>query len=377
LRDGWEHLANVSLELNQLEEWASAREGMLGSIQTTAGPWLTVARERIAKTQFKSARAALTEAAKVDPADTRAQVYEAVIDAANDKPDDALARYHVALVLEQARNQLHGRDLLVLVAATSKPGALPLAAEDIGLTLALRNLVGGLLFGQGQGDRAGKMFQANLDYLSTLPPEKLDTPVPAALLPSTTADVNAVPPPVTYAVLKIRAQGGLDCANWVSRNNDPKDVALATATFKRLVTDATIDSSNPAVVQAAMSLVLAELEVSKGNNAAVDVAGDAQNGGRSQKGHVRPGARPVSEGPGPPVAPDPRRRPAGGVVEQQAVLREVPAEHDERIEQARPVGPGQAGPPWQHCGIRPGDRGHRRQAKATWRTGGPDAFDAG
>ena len=262
LRDAWEQLARMNLELNLPEEWAAAREGMLGPIQTTAAPWLTVARERIGKTQFKGSREAVAEATKIDASDPRAQVYAGVIDAANDKSDEAMARYHIALALEEARNQLHGRSF-----AAPQADSLPLTPEDIGLTLALRNNVGALLLAQGQAERAGKLFQANVDFLSTLPPENLATPVPQAMLPSTTANVTMVPQPITYAILKIRAQGGLDCVNWTRKYNDPKDVALAAATYKRLIADANIDTSNPVVMQAVISLALAELEVSKGNSA--------------------------------------------------------------------------------------------------------------
>lgn len=261
-RDAWEQLAKVDGELGLPEEWAAAREGALKSIQTTAGPWLIVARQRLVETRFKSAREALAAARQLDATDARAQAYEGVIEASNDNSEEALARYHAALALEEARGRLHGRDLTAL-------GQRPLAAEpqDIGLTLALRHTVGGLLFEGGQAERAGKLFQANMDFLSTLSAEELDTPVPQAGLPSTTDDPAAVRPVETYAMLKVRAQAGLDFVRWVGLHQAPKDVALAAATFKRLVAPAGVDTIKPAVLQAVMSLAMAELEVSVGNNA--------------------------------------------------------------------------------------------------------------
>lgn len=261
-RDAWEQLAKVNEELGLPEEWAAAREGALRPIHTTAGPWLAVARKRIAATQLKSATVALTASRRLDAADARAHAYEGVIQESSDKPDEALLRYRIALALENARGTLHGRDM----AAPGK-GALACGPEDMGLTLALRNAVGGLLFMGGQAERAGGLFQANMDFLSTLPPEKLGMPVPRAVLPGATADSAALPPVETWAMLKLRAQAGLDFVNWVGRYRDPKDAALAAATYRRLVAQASVDTTKPEVLQAVMSLAMAELEVSKGNNA--------------------------------------------------------------------------------------------------------------
>ncbi len=259
-RDAWEQLAKTSWELGLPEEWAVARVGALSLIQTTAGPWLTVARDRIVKTQFKSAREALVAARQLDPADARAQFYEAEIDAANDKPDQALVRYHVALALVEARSRLHGRNF-----ATPQPRSLPPEPQDIGLIVALRNKVGALLFEQGQAQRAEKLFQANVDFLAVLPPEKQATPVPRAVLPSSTIDPGAVPLNETCASLKIRAQAGVDYTGWTRRYRDPADVALASRTYKRLVVDFNVTDPKPEVLQAVISLGLAELHVSKGN----------------------------------------------------------------------------------------------------------------
>jgi hypothetical protein len=68
-------------------------------------------------------------------------------------------------------------------------------------------------------------------------------------------------------MLKIRAQAGLDFVKWVGRYKDPKDAALAAATFKRLVAQANVNTTKPEALQAVMSLAMAEMEVSKGNNA--------------------------------------------------------------------------------------------------------------
>jgi tetratricopeptide (TPR) repeat protein len=261
-RDAWGQLAKVDWELGLPEEWAAAREGALKLIQTTAGPWLVVSRQRIAETRFESARQALAAARRLDAADARAQAYEGAIEARNDKSDEALMRYRVALALEAAGGRLHGRDLT----ASGQEG-LALKPQDVGLTLTLRNAVGGLLFERGQTELAGKLFQSNMAFLSALAPEELSTPVPQFALPTTVADPVVVPPVETYAMLKIRTQAGLDFIKWVGLHQAPKDASLAATTFKRLVAQADSGTTQPEVLQAIMSLAMAELEVSVGNNA--------------------------------------------------------------------------------------------------------------
>jgi tetratricopeptide (TPR) repeat protein len=257
-RDAWEQLAKVDLELKLPEEWAAARAGEMSSIQTTAAPWLVAARGNILHTQLKTARESLAAARQLDPADARANVYQAVIEAGNDKPDAAIAQYRMAIALEEARNLLHGRNL-------SQPGPLPLEPRDIALTLALRNRAAAILFQQGQTDGASQLFQANVTFLSSLAPEKLATSLPQAVLPSSTADPNAVPINETYGGLKFRAQAGLDYVAWARQYHQPADIALASQTYNRLVVDFNVTDPKPDVLQAVVSLGLAELQVSKGN----------------------------------------------------------------------------------------------------------------
>ncbi|MCE5327415.1 MAG: tetratricopeptide repeat protein [Planctomycetaceae bacterium] len=257
-RDAWEQLAKVNLELKLPEEWAAARIGAMGSIHTTAGPWLTVAREMIVKTKYKAAREALAEARKLDPADARIEAYQAVIEADNDKPEAAAARYRMALALEGARLAMHGRSL-------AKDGPLAMEPADIGLVLVLRNRAAALLFAQGKVAEASALFGANAALLSALPQEKLATPVPLAVLPSSTGDASTPAINETYGGLKVRSEAGMEYTAWARQNGDAKDVALASQTFGRLVVDFHVTDPNPEVLQAVISLGLAELHVSKGN----------------------------------------------------------------------------------------------------------------
>jgi hypothetical protein len=251
-------LSKVNWELNLPEEWAAARVGALRFIQTTAAPWLTVVRDKILRTQFKTAREALASARQLDPADARADAYQAVIEAANDKPEAALVQYRMAIALEEARALLHGRNLV-------QAGSLPIEPRDIGLTLTLRNRAAAILLQQGQADGVFQLFQTNLAFLSALPPERLATPVPQAVLPSSTIDPNSIPLNETYGSLKIRAQAGLEYAGWVRRYHDPQDVALASQTYNRLVVAFNVTDPKPDVIQAVISLGLVELQVSMVN----------------------------------------------------------------------------------------------------------------
>ena len=257
-RDAWEQLARMDLELKLPEEWAAARAGEMNSIQTTAAPWLTVARDEILHAKYKTARESLAKAGQLDPADARIDAYLAVIDADNDKPEDAIAEYRLALALEEARAQLHGRNL-------AQPGSLPLAPSDLGLTLVLRNRAAALLFQQGRPDEAAQLFQANLTFLSPLPPEALATAIPQGVLPGSTTDPTTPPINETYSGLKFRAQAGLDYTAWARRYSAPADVALASQTYNRLVVDFNVTDPKPDVIQAVVNLGLAELQVSKGN----------------------------------------------------------------------------------------------------------------
>ncbi len=257
-RDAWEQLARMDLELKLPEEWAAARAGEMNTIQTTAAPWLTVARDEILHTKYKTARESLAQARQLDSSDARIEAYLAVIDAENDKPGDASADYRQALALEEVRALLHGRNL-------TEAGALPLAPSDIGLTLVLRNRAAALLFQQGRTDEAAQLFQANLNFLSPLPPETLATAIPQAVLPSSTGDPNTPAINETYSGLKFRAQAGLDYTAWVRRYHDPADLALASQTYNRLVVDFNVTDPKPDVIQAVINLGLAELQVSKGN----------------------------------------------------------------------------------------------------------------
>ena len=66
-RAAWEELGRVDWELKLPQDWAAARVGAIGPIQTTAGPWLTVARNEISSAQFKEARDSLAAARQARP----------------------------------------------------------------------------------------------------------------------------------------------------------------------------------------------------------------------------------------------------------------------------------------------------------------------
>ncbi|MCG3178247.1 MAG: hypothetical protein BIFFINMI_00573 [Phycisphaerae bacterium] len=261
-REAWEQLALICLALKQPADWAAACEGAYGSVQTTAGPWLVVAREAIDAGQFKPAREALAKARSADPADPRTSAYLGVIESKENRSDAAQAAFSTALALEHARNLLRGRDL------TGQGGSelLPVTPADAALTVVLRNRAGGLLFAQNRVAQAQELFKVNVAWLSRQPRELLEGALPAGGLPGG-GDANAYPPipSETAGGLLIRAKAGVDYTAWARRYDNAKDTALAAATFNRLVVEFKVTDPRPEIVQAVVDLGLAELEVSKGN----------------------------------------------------------------------------------------------------------------
>jgi tetratricopeptide (TPR) repeat protein len=75
-------------------------------IQTTVAPLLRMAWKNAEKTAWQAAKGYLTRASQVDPEDARIPAYLGVINAGDDKIEDAAAHYRTALALEEARLQL-------------------------------------------------------------------------------------------------------------------------------------------------------------------------------------------------------------------------------------------------------------------------------
>ena len=63
---------------------------------------------------------------------------------------------------------------------------------------------------------------------------------------------------------KLHAQAGLDYIAWTRRNGSSKDADLAWQTYDRLVVEFQVTDAKPDVIQAVVSLGLAELEASQG-----------------------------------------------------------------------------------------------------------------
>jgi len=257
-RDAWQRLVGVLHDVGPEDEYVQAQSASLNLVQTTAAPWLVYARQNIQKTKYRAARQALANAHLLDAADSRIEAYLAVIEAENDKGEEAMVHYRQSIALEEARSRLHGRSL-------GGSGALALTVDDIGLTLVLRQRAAALTFLAGQADAASGLFAANMAFLSSLSSEQQATIVPQANIPSGNAEPAAAPFSESYGSLKIRAQAGLDYTAWSRRYNDPRSIALAAQTYDRLAVKFQMTDAKAEVVQAVINLGLAELQVSKGN----------------------------------------------------------------------------------------------------------------
>lgn len=96
----------------------------IGTMQTTAAPWLKVAWELTGQARWTSARKALDEAMRLDPADSRVYGYNAAIFSWQNNPGDSASYWKCALAMEEARMNLDGQSLLTGTEALTKQDSL-------------------------------------------------------------------------------------------------------------------------------------------------------------------------------------------------------------------------------------------------------------
>jgi tetratricopeptide (TPR) repeat protein len=227
--------------------------------QTTAVPWLILAKNYIRHMKLKSARADLARAAQLDPTDARIPACLGVMDMADQNWSDAVVHLRMALMIEEARNRLHGRYL-------AAPGPLPLGPEDVGLPLAVLLRSGASLLQLGNADAVAQQFQAGVALLGAIPEKDRATPVPRSFLPDPAWEPEANPPADTYAQLLIRSQAGLSYCAFAKQHPAPQDVAQAAQTYARWMLDFWASHSNPdGLLRSVASLGLAELYLKKGD----------------------------------------------------------------------------------------------------------------
>lgn len=251
----WFQLAGIQTQLGRGDEATLARARALNLTQTTAAPWLAAVWYKIPRTQFKTARENLLEALKFDPADPRIPAYLAILDAATEKPADALAHFQMAVALADARLAARGWTL----PPSSK--AAPLAPPDLGLPVALRIRVGAFYLEQNKPRFAGQEFAAALQLLDTFPEAAAKTPLPTALLPNPDLPQGTVPLAETPASLRVRTRAGAQYAQWAQGGRSPEDVAFAGKTYNRLLVTYNLTTDNLATLEGLANLGLAQLYV--------------------------------------------------------------------------------------------------------------------
>jgi tetratricopeptide (TPR) repeat protein len=144
--------------------------------QTTDTGHIAAAWTHIANTAYKKARLSLESAAAIDPADTRIPAYYAAIATINNKPEEALHYYNMALAMEEAHATLKGRSLL--------GGNATVFGEDVCLCLLL-NLRAALRCGDlNRPDEQLACLQRNLSIEPRLAPVAFTQTDPFAVLPN-------------------------------------------------------------------------------------------------------------------------------------------------------------------------------------------------
>ncbi|MGQ0812359.1 MAG: tetratricopeptide repeat protein [Nitrospiraceae bacterium] len=154
------------------EQQAIARQ----LIHTTAGPMLRMAWRRIDKTAWQGAKAALSSAKQLDPADARTPAYLGVVFEGDDKPAEAVAAFRRALALEEARLRLDEP-----VVRTDKPVVRD--ALDFGLAMQARFRLAAPMEQDGKLSDALALYQGAVYYEPRMAPDWESRQMFSAMLP--------------------------------------------------------------------------------------------------------------------------------------------------------------------------------------------------
>jgi Tfp pilus assembly protein PilF len=184
--DAYFQLAGTCADLGLADAAFDAREKAFNLLQTTAAHRLTQAWGKIDKTMWKTGKEALARALELDPADARGFAYLGVIALAEERPQEALAYFHSALALEEARARLAGTTF-----SAGGKGARP--PDEFGRTVALRLQIGKQLLEQGKPAEALELFRANLEVGSRVDKRDWAVELYSALLPDPSRDASTVP----------------------------------------------------------------------------------------------------------------------------------------------------------------------------------------
>jgi Flp pilus assembly protein TadD len=177
-QSAWDELAVIYAAQNLPREAAEAKSRSVNLVHTTAGHMLRYAWGNIPRTRFKTATEALARAIDYDPADPRACAYLGVIDAADEKPGEALACFRAAAALDEARSALNGTSL-------RSAGASHVPAAATGFTMSLNNRLGQIALERNRPDVAVEAFRRNVALERRVPQSEWFTLLPVSMLPDT------------------------------------------------------------------------------------------------------------------------------------------------------------------------------------------------
>jgi tetratricopeptide (TPR) repeat protein len=182
----WEELVKVYTAQNQTDKAMDAQLVATNLLETSAWPLLRSTWSQVPHTAFKSAREGLACAWKIDPTDVRIPAYLGIVALAEEKPDDALAYFRVAMALLEARARLSG--------TTYGPGGTGLRnREEFGMIFTLRLHAGELLLKRGKPAEALELFRVNLALQERMSPRELTENVYSAMLPDPSVDSTTIP----------------------------------------------------------------------------------------------------------------------------------------------------------------------------------------
>jgi len=153
-RSAWLRLADVYRRLQRAEDAYRAQSAAANLSHTTAAAMLKLAWLQIARTAWRSAGAALDEAAGIDAADPRVAAYRGVVAELQGKHEDASAHYRVALAINEAAARFRGVFL--------RRSEAPIDPNDAALAMELAYRCGRLALRAGQARAAADVLAAYL-----------------------------------------------------------------------------------------------------------------------------------------------------------------------------------------------------------------------
>jgi tetratricopeptide (TPR) repeat protein len=172
----WDSLAELYSASGMPDRAAEAKSNAVNLTHTTAGHMLAYAWPMIARTKYRTARESIDKAIAYDAADPRSPAYLAVISAANDNTEQALAWYRTASAIEEARALLNGSSLRSGAGET-------LTADAAAFTLAVNDRLGRLALDQKHPDLAAQAFNRNIALESRVPKSQWFEPLWNSMLP--------------------------------------------------------------------------------------------------------------------------------------------------------------------------------------------------